>query len=35
MGNKDKEGFVEQHIAAGIYNNTLKEACETIFPKNG
>lgn len=34
MGNKDKVGFVEQHISSGIYNNTFKEAFESIIPKN-
>jgi hypothetical protein len=34
MGNKDKLGFVEQHISSGIYNKTFKDAFEMIIPKN-
>lgn len=32
--NKDKEYFVDQHIAAGVYNNCFKETYEMIFPNN-
>eukprot|EP00092_Neocalanus_flemingeri_P034634 GFUD01037675.1.p1 GENE.GFUD01037675.1~~GFUD01037675.1.p1 ORF type:complete len:484 (-),score=111.17 GFUD01037675.1:15-1466(-) len=32
--NMDKEYFVDQHIAAGVYNNTFKKIYETIFPNN-
>jgi len=35
MGNKDKLNFVDQHIAAGVFNKTFKKMYEKIFPKNG
>ena len=30
----DKEYFVDQHIAAGVYNNALKETYDMLFPNN-
>ena len=32
--NMDKEYFVDQHIAAGVYNNALKETYDLLFPNN-
>ena len=32
--NMDKEYFVDQHIAAGVYNNAFKETYDMIFPNN-
>ena len=33
-GNVDKKYFVDQHIAAGVYNNSFKQTYELIFPDN-